>query len=133
VTDRPPGPDPYDADLSAAREAVDDLGVGLVVWSYRHEPDAHARRAASDAVDAIDAAIAALHRIRARLVTETRRADDETAVRVDELLARRRDGPRPLTPTGDRPTSSPVQSAEVMPDQATPGRRQSGEPREAAT
>jgi hypothetical protein len=118
----PPGPE-WDADLSAAREAVDDLGVGLAVWSYRREPDAHARRAASDAVDAIDAALAALHRIRARLISETREADDRTAARVDELLARRRDGPRPLTPTGDRPTSSPAKSAEVMRSQATPGRR----------
>ena len=123
-----PGPDAYDADLAAARGAVYDLGVGLTVWSYRREPDAHARRAANDALDAIDAALAALHRIRARLVTEVRRADDETAVRVDELLARRRDGPRQLTPTGDRPTSSPAKSAEVMRSQATPGRRQSGDP-----
>jgi hypothetical protein len=105
-----PGPDAYDADLSAAREAVDDLGVGLAVWSYRREPDPPARRAASDAIGAIDAALAALHRIRARLITETRRADDEAAVRVDELLARRRDGPRPLTPTGNRPTSSPAET-----------------------
>ena len=122
----PPGPDQWDADLSAAREAVDDLGVGLAVWSYRREPDAHARRAANDALDAADDLLAATHRIRARLVTEVRRADDETAVRVDALLARRCDGPRPLTPTGDRPTSSPAKSAEVMRSQATPG-RQSGD------
>lgn len=128
---RPPGPDAYDADLSVARSSVDNLGVGLAVWSYRREPDAHARRAASDAVDAIDAALAALHRIRATLIGEIREADDETAVRVDELLARRRDGPRPLTPTGDRPTSSPAKSAEVMRSQATPGVVAAAEPREA--
>jgi len=129
----PPGPDPYDADVSIARNGVDDLGVGLAVWSYRREPDAHARRAANDALDAIDAALAALHRIRARLVGEVRRADDEAAVRVDELLAKTRDGPRPLTPTGDRPASSPAKSAEAMRSQATPGRRHGGEPREAAS
>jgi hypothetical protein len=37
--------DPFDVDLSVVRERVDDLGVGLAVWSYRREPDAHARRA----------------------------------------------------------------------------------------
>jgi hypothetical protein len=100
VTDRPPGPD---VDLSAIRNAVDDLGVGLAVWSYRLEPDARARRAASDAVDAIDAALAAFHRIRATLIGEIRVADDRTAARADELLAKTRDGPRPSHPqTGDR-------------------------------
>jgi len=122
-------PDPYDADLSAAREAVGDLGVGLAVWSYRREPDAHARRAANDALDAIDAAIAALHRIRARLVTEVRRADDEAAVRVDELLALRRDGPRSSRPgAANRPTSTAAPGAEAMRSQATPGRRHGGDP-----
>jgi hypothetical protein len=65
--------------------------------------------------------------------SEVRRADDAAAaVRVDELLARRCDGPRPLTPTGDRPTSSPAKSAEVMRSQATPGAVAAAEPREAA-
>jgi hypothetical protein len=100
--DGPPGPDAYDVDLSVVRGRVGDLGVGLASWSYRREPDAAARRAASDAIDAIDEATAALGRVRARLITETRRADDEAAVRVDELLARTRGSPRPLTPTGDR-------------------------------
>jgi hypothetical protein len=126
-----PGPD-VDADLSAIHNAADYLGLGLAVWSYRREPDAFARRVAADTIGEIDAALAALHRIRARLVGEVRRADDEAAVRADELLDRRRDGPRPLMPTGGRRTSSPVQSAEAMPGQATPGRRQSGEPEAAS-
>ena len=50
-------PDPWDAALSAIRSAVDDLGAWLAIWSARHEPDAHARRCASDAVGAIDAAL----------------------------------------------------------------------------
>jgi hypothetical protein len=77
-----------DADLSALRTAVDSLGPWLAIWEHRAEPDAHARRCASDAVDAIDQALAALHAIRAWLVTSTRQADDLTAARADELLAR---------------------------------------------
>ena len=65
-----PGPDPFDADLSAAREAVDYIGVGRAIWDARREPDAFARRCASDAIDAIDTALAALHRIRAEWVSQ---------------------------------------------------------------
>jgi hypothetical protein len=92
--DRPPPPDPWDADLSAVRSAVDDLAVWLAIWQTRSEPDAHARRCASDAIGAIDAALGGLHSIRARLIDEIRQADDDTAARVDELLARTRDGPQ---------------------------------------
>jgi hypothetical protein len=95
-------PDPWDVDLSAVQNAVDYLGVGLAIWSYRREPDAHARRAAADTIGEIDAALAALYRVRARLVTEVRRADDEAAARADELLARTREGP-PGRETGDGP------------------------------
>jgi hypothetical protein len=136
--DRPPDPDPYDVDVSIARNGVDDLGVGLAVWSYRREPDAHARRAASDAVAAIDAALAALYRVRARLITETRRADDEAAARVDALLARTaappghtRDGP---AAKAGPPALSDLDArlgADAMPSQATPGRRRGGEPEAA--
>jgi hypothetical protein len=99
----PPGPDPWDDDLAVIHNAADNLGPRLAIWQARREPDAFARRAANDALDAIDAAIDALHRIRARLVTDTRRADDETAVRVDELLARTRGGGPPGRETGDGP------------------------------
>jgi hypothetical protein len=105
-----PGPDPFDADLSAARNAVDDIGVWLTIWQARREPDAFARRRASDAIDAADNLLAAAHRIRAQLVTEVRSADDEAAARADELLARMRDGPPvPCHDPGDRqkPQTSP--------------------------
>ena len=91
--DRRPGPDPWDAALSAIRTSVDDLGVWLAIWAARTEPDAHARRCANDAMDAIDATLLELHGIRARLIGEIRQADDATAARADALLARMRDGP----------------------------------------
>ena len=103
-----PGPDPFDRALSAIHTHVDNLGPWLAVWAARREPDAHARRCANDAMDAIDATLAALHGLRARLTTETRQADDAAAARVDALLARTRDGPRPPIATGGHPpTSSP--------------------------
>lgn len=77
-----------DADLTAIRGTADDLGPRLAIWQARAEPDAHARRCASDAIAAIDRALAALYRVRGRLIGETRRADDETAIRVDALLTR---------------------------------------------
>jgi hypothetical protein len=58
----------------------------LAVWEGRAEPDAHARRCASDAVDAVDAALGELYRVRAQLVAEIRQTDDATAARADELL-----------------------------------------------
>jgi hypothetical protein len=82
-------PDPFDADLSALRTAVDNLGPWLAIWEARTEPDARARRCASDAIDAIDAGLAALHSIRAGLITEVRQADDQAAARADALLALR--------------------------------------------
>ncbi len=83
-----PDSDPWDADLSAATSAVEGLGVLLAIWQARAEPDARARRCASDAITAIDTALAALHQIRARLISETRRADDQAAARADALIAR---------------------------------------------
>jgi hypothetical protein len=90
---QPPAPDPFDAGLSAAREAVDYIGVGRAIWDARHEPDAFARRCAADAIDAIDTALASLHRIRAEWVSQIRQADDQAAARVDQLLATMREGP----------------------------------------
>lgn len=87
--------DPRDSALSAIRASVDDLGAWLAVWSARTEPDAHARRCASDAIDAIDAALLELHGIRTRLVGEIRQADDQAAARADELLAGMPRGERP--------------------------------------
>ena len=52
-----PFPDGYDGPLSALRNNVEDLAVALAIWEARDDtrPDAHARRCANDAVDAIDA------------------------------------------------------------------------------
>jgi hypothetical protein len=91
-----PAPDSYDAAPSAPRSRVDELGAWLAIWSARHEPDAHARRCANDAMDAIDAALRDLHAIRARLVSEIRQADDAAAARADALL--RRGGGDPPAP-----------------------------------
>jgi hypothetical protein len=77
----------YDAAVAAIRAHAADLGAYLDTWAARREPDAPARRAASDAVDAMDAAIRELHGIRARLIGEIRAADDATAARADALLS----------------------------------------------
>jgi hypothetical protein len=72
------------------------LAVALAMWAARDETraDADARRAANTAMDATDAALALLHELRARLVSEIRASDDQAAVRVDALLARRKKEPR---------------------------------------
>lgn len=81
----------YDDAVSALRSHASQLGELLGAWQARDDskPDAHARRTASGAVDAIDAAIRELHKIRQRLVSELRASDDATAARVDALLAER--------------------------------------------
>ncbi len=97
-----PDPGPFDADWSVTRTAVENLGPWRTIWQTRREPDAFARRCASDAIDAIDTALAALHRIRAGWITEIRQADDQSAARADELLARMRDGPQAMPSRGRR-------------------------------
>jgi hypothetical protein len=91
------------AAAGAIRGHVGDLAAALPLWDARDDtrPDAHARRAASGAVDAIDAALAGLHAIRARLITEIHASDDATAIRADALLAR----------TDDATTSSSDQAS----------------------
>jgi hypothetical protein len=103
--------DGYDSALSALRNNVEDLAIRIAIWEGRREPDAHARRCASDAVDAIDGAIKELHQIRQQLISEVQQADRATAARVDALLAR----------TDDAMTSSR--------DQASPGPSGPGEPK----
>lgn len=73
-----------------------ELGVALAVWMARDDSqaDPHARRAANDAMDALDAMLAGLYELRARLVAEIRESDDQAAARVDELLARCKEEPR---------------------------------------
>jgi len=80
---------PYDGPLSGLREHVENLGTWLGIWEHRSEPDAFARRCASDAVDAIDAMLRNLYLVRGRLVAEIRTSDDAGAARADELLRRR--------------------------------------------
>ena len=82
-----PEPGAFDPDLSLATSAVEGLGELLATWQARAEPDAPARRAGSAAITAIDTATAALYRIRVRLVSETRRADDEAAARDEPCIA----------------------------------------------
>jgi hypothetical protein len=58
---------------------------------------------------------------------------DAASARLAALLdARRRDDPRPVTPAGDHPTSSPRQEREVMRSYGTAWDDQGGEPCEAA-
>jgi len=84
----------YAEAVVAIRSHADDLGGFLATWSARDDskPDARARRAASEAVTAIDAALRELHGVRARLVGEIRDSDDATAARADALLRGRREG-----------------------------------------
>jgi hypothetical protein len=60
-------------------------------WAYRDEArdKAAAVRAGGTAVETIDGMLAALHRARAALVAEIRQDQDETAARVDAILASR--------------------------------------------
>lgn len=93
---------PYDQ-IDPARLAIGDatgrldgqlgvLGVALAQWQARDDtrPEPAVRRAASAAVDAIDAMLGELHALRGRLVTEIRASDDASAARAGELLARHR-------------------------------------------
>ncbi len=100
--------DGYDDAVAAIRGHAGDLGTTLAIWSARNgtKPDTHARRAASGAVDAIDAALAGLHAIRARLTTEIRASDDATAIRADKLLAGRADAA--MTPSSDQASPGPA-------------------------
>jgi hypothetical protein len=84
--------DAYDDALSAIRNHAEDLGGWLGIWENRSEPDAHARRCANDAVDAIDAMLRDLYKVRQQLISEIRDSDDASAARADALLARTREG-----------------------------------------
>ena len=83
--------DAYDDALSAIRNHVEDLGVWLAIWENRKEPDARARRCASDAIDAM---LRDLHTVRQQLIDEIRQADEATAARADELLRGQEGGER---------------------------------------
>ena len=89
---------PYDQipparrDLGDAASRLEErngvLGVALAQWMARDDSKAppEVRQAANTAMDAIDAMLAELHALRARLVSETRASDDASAARVDAML-----------------------------------------------
>lgn len=80
---------PLDGVAGALEEQAGLLGVSLAQWACRDEAAdrAAARRAASTAVGAIDAMLAALHAARSALVTEIRQDDDDAMARTGALLA----------------------------------------------
>jgi len=80
----------YDDALSAIRSHAEDLVVWLAIWSARREPNAHAPRCASDAVNAIDAMLRDLYLVRGQLTSEIRRADDGLPVNNEAGSGRRR-------------------------------------------
>lgn len=65
------------------------LGVALAQWMARDDSkaDPEARRAANTAMESIDAMLAELHQLRARLQSEIRDSDDIRNARVDAMLA----------------------------------------------
>jgi hypothetical protein len=77
------------------------LSVALAQWMARDDAraDPDARRAANTAMEAIDAMLAELHQLRARLVSEVRASDDASAARADALLDGQVLGPE--RPAGD--------------------------------
>lgn len=87
-----PDPDPFSGLLAQARAALDLISLDLASWAARSEPDSHARRSASDAIEAIDEATGALSRIRTSLISQIRASDSQAADRADALLAQTRRG-----------------------------------------
>jgi hypothetical protein len=79
------------------------LTAALGLWATRDDskPQPEVRRAASTALDAIDAMLRDLHLMRARLVGEIREADAATAARADALLSRARQAAAQVTEAGD--------------------------------
>jgi hypothetical protein len=76
----------YDTPLAAIREHVENAATWLGIWSNHSEPDAFARRCASDAVDALDDMLRKIYLVHDRLTSEIRQVDDATAARADALL-----------------------------------------------
>ena len=67
--------------------------MALAQWAARDDtrPEPEVRQAANTAMDAVDAMLAELHQLRARLVSEIRASDEAAAARADALLAREAD------------------------------------------
>jgi hypothetical protein len=77
------------AQADAVGQRVTELRNGLALWETRDDTKAQPaiRRAGAAAVNAIDAQLAELYRLRARLVSEIRQSDDAAAARVDRMLS----------------------------------------------
>jgi hypothetical protein len=78
---------PYDVHVKL-EDPAGVLSVALAQWEGRDDTraDPGARRAANDAMGAIDAMLRELHQLRARLAVEIRASDDAAAARVDAML-----------------------------------------------
>lgn len=79
--------------IASIREHVEELSVSHAWWSARdidRRDGGKSRRAASSAIDSIDALLRELHQLRAQTITECRRWDDAVDARVDAYLAVRR-------------------------------------------
>lgn len=70
------------------------LATALARWMARNDAKAEPemRQAANIAMASIDAMLAELHQLRARLVSEINESDDIAVARVDALLAEREAG-----------------------------------------
>jgi hypothetical protein len=89
-----------------------DLGAALAIWHARDDsgPCPAARRAANDAMDAIDAMLRELHALRSRLVSEIRASDDATRPALTLCSVRPAKGHRdqaPPRPRRDRAVHRP--------------------------
>jgi hypothetical protein len=86
----------YDSVLSVLRGHLGELETALALWLTRDETKAQpgVRRAANDAIDAVDGALRELHGLRSRLVAEIRAADDTSMARTEKLLRRLREEDR---------------------------------------
>lgn len=74
--------------ISDLREYTDDIGTYTAIWEMRTEPaepDAQARRCATQAVKAIDLSIERLHALRSQLIGSIRQADDMMMARTAEV------------------------------------------------
>ncbi len=94
----------FTPDLEELQRLVHDLDADLDLWEDRPSTASpRCRRAANEALDGIDKAIAELHRIRAKLTSEMRAYDKATAARVDAMLAERTTRLAVITGQGESP------------------------------
>ena len=94
------GAAPLDRIWARLLDEAEQVGVSLVNW-HGGTDKAAARRAGSDAVDALDRMLAIIHAGRAALIDELRAADEQAGKETDEILARIREQRAAMTETGD--------------------------------